>query len=93
MSAFIAHRARPAALWLPLSLFWAVFPAAAATDERPLVIAVLDFEADRKELVPAAKEVTDLLIVGLGSQHLILVERQRLGARSRRCSSISCPPA
>lgn len=73
------NRMRRAMLLLALSLLWAVLPAAAA-DERPLAIAVLDFEADRKELAPAAKEVTELLITGLASSpHLILVERQRLG--------------
>ena len=78
MSEPMGDRVRRARPLLALWLLWAVFPTAAA-DERPLAIAVLDFEADRKELVPAAKEMTDLLIAGLASSpHLILVERQRL---------------
>ena len=78
MSELMFNRVYAAMFLLALLLLWAVFPAVAAQD-RPLAIAVLDFEVDRKELGPAAKEVTDLLIAGLArSPHLILVERQRL---------------
>jgi hypothetical protein len=71
---------RPATLLLALSLFWIVVPEAAAADEQHLAIAVLDFEADGKELGPTAKHVTELLTAGLSaSPNLILVERQRLG--------------
>ena len=79
MNACIAGRMRAATLLLAASLFWIVVPEAEAADQQPLAIAVLDFEADRQELGPAAKQVTELLIAGLsGSPDLILVERQRL---------------
>lgn len=65
-----------AKLLLALSLPWI----AAAAEEQHLAIAVLDFEADGKELGPTARQVTELLIAGLAaSPNLILVERQRLG--------------
>jgi hypothetical protein len=63
MSVSIYHRMHPAMLLLVLSLFWFVPPAAAA-DEQHLAIAVLDFEADSKELGPTAKQATELLIAG-----------------------------
>jgi len=76
----IDNRMHAAMLWLALSLFWIVLPEAAVADEKHLAIAVLDFEADGKELGPTAKQVTELLIAGLSaSPNLILVERQRLG--------------
>lgn len=80
MSVCIDNRMRPATLLLAFSLFWIVLPEAAAADEQHLAIAVLDFEADSKELGATAKQVTELLIAGLSaSPNLILVERQRLG--------------
>jgi hypothetical protein len=65
---------------LALAVSWVAVPEAAAADTQPLTIAVLDLEADRKELEPTAKKVTELLISGLSaSPELILVERERLG--------------
>jgi hypothetical protein len=66
------------------TLVWAlalsfVVPARLAADQ-PLAIAVLDFEADQKELAPTARQVSELVVAGLSaSPDLILVERQRLG--------------
>ena len=76
----IRDRVRPAALLPAVMVMGMVVPQAAAADERGLGIAVLDFQADRKELTPAAREVTEMVIAGLSSNpNLILVERQRLG--------------
>jgi hypothetical protein len=55
-------------------------PGPSAADAQPLTVAVLDLEAEGKELAPAARQVTELLTAGLSSlPDLILVERQRLG--------------
>ena len=68
------------ALALALSLAWAGSPGSATATQQELTIAVLDLQADQKELVPAANQVTDLLIAGLSSSSdLRLVERERLG--------------
>ena len=73
-------RPRLAVLLLALSLFCISVPDAAAAQGQPLAIAVLDLETDQKDLGPAAKQITELLIAGLSiSPELILVERQRLG--------------
>jgi hypothetical protein len=65
---------------LALSLLWIGLLGATAADAQPLTIAVLDLEADGKELLPTARQVTELLTAGLSSSpDLILVERQRLG--------------
>jgi hypothetical protein len=62
---------------LAVSLFLIRPPAAEA---QPRAVAVLDLEADRRELGPAARRLTELLIAGLSSSpELVLVERQRLG--------------
>ncbi|HEU0006211.1 MAG TPA: CsgG/HfaB family protein [Terriglobia bacterium] len=80
MSLSVDKPMHPAVLWLALSLFWTAVPEAATADQRHLAIAVLDFEADSKELGPTAKQLTELLTAGLSvSPNLILVERQRLG--------------
>jgi len=66
------------------TLAWAlalsfVVPAPLAADQH-LAIAVLDFEAEQKELAPTARQVSELVAAGLSaSPDLILVERQRLG--------------
>jgi len=73
-------RRRPAVLLLALSLVWISVPDAATAQGQHLTIAVLDLETDQKELGPAAKQITELLIAGLsGCPELVLVERQRLG--------------
>ncbi|MGH9383620.1 MAG: CsgG/HfaB family protein [Vicinamibacterales bacterium] len=81
MTVLIPARMLRAALVLALSVSWIAAAEAAATaaDAQHLTIAVLDFEADQKELEPTAKQVTELVIAGLSiSPELILVERQRL---------------
>lgn len=73
-------RRRPAVLLLALSLVWIGVPDTATAQGQHLTIAVLNLETDQKELGPAAKQITELLIAGLStSPELILVERQRLG--------------
>jgi hypothetical protein len=63
------------ALWLS----WIGVAGPAAAEAQPLTVAVLDLEADEKELVGTTRQVTDVLIAGLSaSPELILVERQRL---------------
>lgn len=84
MSIRIPDRLRRATpLLLALSLFLTFMPAASAVppaDERHLVIAVLDFEPENKDLGAIAQQVTELLISGLSTRpNLILVERQQLG--------------
>jgi hypothetical protein len=53
--------------------------APAPAEAQQLTLAVLDLDADRKDLKPMATQVTELLVAGLSaSPELILVERQRL---------------
>jgi TolB-like protein len=70
---------RVASLVVAISMSCIALPEVCAAADQPLAIAVLDFEVDRKELEPAAKELTELLIAGLTpNPTLIVVERQRL---------------
>jgi hypothetical protein len=63
-----------------VALFWIGLAGPVAAGAQPLAVAVLDLEADRKELNGTARQVTALLTAGLSaSPELILVERQRLG--------------
>jgi hypothetical protein len=62
------------------ALSWIGPAGAAPADAQPLAIAVLDLEADGRQLTRTARQVTELLTAGLSaSEELILVERQRLG--------------
>jgi hypothetical protein len=80
MTMSIRDHTRRAIVVLLLSACWIVVPGASAADAQHLTIAVLDLEADQKELGPMAKQVTELVTAGLSkSPALILVERQRLG--------------
>ena len=64
---------------LAVLLFSLLVPYAGAAEERPLAIAVLDFQTGDKDLAPTATQVTELLTAGLATRsNLILVERQRL---------------
>lgn len=60
-------------------LFALILPGAAVTEERPVAIAVLDFQSGDKSLARTAKQVTELITVGLATHpNVILVDRQRL---------------
>jgi hypothetical protein len=78
MNSSICLRRRVRFLLAPLFL-WMGFLAPATADAQHLTVAVLDLEAEGKELLPTATQVTELLTAGLSSSpDLILVERQRL---------------
>jgi hypothetical protein len=67
-------------LQLALAPWWTGLAVCAAANAQRLTIAVFDLEAGDRDLVPAAREVTERLIAGLAaSGDLVLVERQRLG--------------